>query len=203
MEARRDLFPDVGAQFADVDAFLVRVLVDVPEPRRRSSTRRSGLPIADGRRIDVLRRMRDVAVDLSRATTRRSVAMVMLQAAMEVADGKVGTIAFFRGRGRGGAIVGPICWRPCRRVMLGGFVPSAPQRTPSTGLLEAHASLDLPSLEEVRRAIGDEPSDVLGAASLAAYPIVWRDRVRGALIIAAPGRRVHSTGSTESSSTPS
>ena len=189
LEVRRDLFPDVGARFGDVDAFLCEFL-SMFEDLQMELREAQGLAIDDGRRIDVLRRLRDVAADLSRATTRRAVAAVMLRATLEVADGKVGTIAFFRGRGRG---------RRGRRTDLLATVPPRDARRLRAlsaaadsieGLLEPHASLELTSLEEVRRAIGDEPSAVLGAASLAAYPIVWRSKVHGALIIAAPGRRV-------------
>jgi serine phosphatase RsbU (regulator of sigma subunit) len=56
-------------------------------------------------------------------------------------------------------------------------------------LLEPHASLELSSLEEIRRAIGDTASAVLGVRTLAVHPIVWRGRVRGALLIAATEAR--------------
>ena len=54
-------------------------------------------------------------------------------------------------------------------------------------MLEAHASLELSSPAEVRSAIGDGPADVLAAGTVVAYPIVWRDAVRGALIVTATG----------------
>ena len=57
------------------------------------------------------------------------------------------------------------------------------------GLLEPHASLELSELDEIRQAIGDGPSAVLGVRSLAVHPIVWRSKVRGALIIVSTEER--------------
>ena len=187
MEARRGLFPDVGSQFADIDAFLRQSLtafqhlqVELQEAHR--------LADAEARRIDVLRRMRDVALELARSTTRRAVAAAMLRATMEISGGEVGTVALFRGRARG---------RDRRPDLLATMPPRDARRLRALsaaadaidGLLEPHASLELSELDEIRQAIGDGPSAVLGVRSLAVHPIVWRSRVRGALIIASTRER--------------
>ena len=120
MEARRGLFPDVGSKFADIDAFLRGSLLPSSTSRTSCTTpNASSTPRGDG--SPRLRRMRDVAAALSRATTRRAVAAVILRATMEVTGGQVGTVALFRGR-HAAAIVGPICWRRCRRATLAGCV---------------------------------------------------------------------------------
>jgi serine phosphatase RsbU (regulator of sigma subunit) len=72
--------------------------------------------------------------------------------------------------------------RDARRLRALGAVANS-----IDGLLEAHASLELSSSAEVRSAIGDDPADALAADTLVAYPIVWRDAVRGALIVTATG----------------
>ena len=82
MEARRSLFPDVGFQFADIDAFLRASLSAFQHLREELETAHRHAD-ADGRRIDALRTLRDVAAELARATTRRAVASVMLRTTME------------------------------------------------------------------------------------------------------------------------
>ena len=130
--------------------------------------------------------MRDVAAELARATTRRAVAAVMLRTAMELSGGQAGAVVLFRARGRG---------RDRRPDLLATFPSRDARRLRALdaaahaidGLLEAHASLELSSPDEVRAAIGDGPTAVLGADTLVAYPIVWRAAVRGALILTATG----------------
>ena len=134
-----------------------------------------------------MRRLRDVAVDLSTATTRRAVAAVMLRATLEVAGGQVGAVALFRGRGRGSRRADLLATTPPRDARRVRALSAAADAI--DGLLEPHAALELSSPEEVHRAIGDQPATVLGADSLSAYPIVWRSRVRGALIVAASTRQ--------------
>ena len=141
----------------------------------------------EARRFDVVRRLRDVAVDLSTATTRRAVAAVMLRATLEVAGGQVGAVALFRGRGRGSRRADLLATTPPRDARRVRALSAAADSI--DGLLEPHAALELSSPEEVHRAIGDQPATVLGADRLSAYPIVWRSRVRGALIVAASTRQ--------------
>jgi Stage II sporulation protein E (SpoIIE)/Phosphoserine phosphatase RsbU, N-terminal domain len=185
MEARRGLFPGVGSQFADIDAFLLASLTafqNVREELRAAQLH----AVADSRRIDALRRLRDVAAELSRATTRRAVASAMLRTTLEITGAQVGTVVLFRGRTRGRDrrpdLLATIPRRDARRLRALGAAAHA-----LDGLLEAHSSLELSTPAEVRSAIGDGPTDALAADTLAAYPIVWRDAVRGALILTATG----------------
>jgi hypothetical protein len=140
----------------------------------------------DGRRIDALRTLRDVAAELSRVTTRRAVAAVMLRTAIELTGADLGTVVLYRnrtrGRGRRPELLATIPPRDAQRLRALGAAANS-----IDGLLEAHASLELSSAPEVRSAIGDDPADVLAADTLVAYPIVWRDAVRGALIVTATG----------------
>jgi Stage II sporulation protein E (SpoIIE)/Phosphoserine phosphatase RsbU, N-terminal domain len=187
MDARRGLFPDVGTRFADIDAFLRRSLLAFHHLQDELYDAQR-LVDAEGRRVAALRRMRDVAAALSRATTRRAVAAVILRATMEVTGGQVGTVALFRGRARGSDrrpdLLATQPPRDARRLRALNAAADA-----IDGLLEPHASLELSSLEEIRRAIGDTASAVLGVLTLAVHPIVWGDRVRGALLIAATEER--------------
>ena len=185
MEARRGLFPGVGSQFADIDAFLRAALTAFQHVREQLQAAQLHA-VADSQRIDVLRRLRDVAAELSRATTRRAVASVMLRTTLEITGAPVGTVVLFRGRA-GGRVRRPdlLATMPPRDARLLRALGAAAHAI--DGLLEAHASLELSSRDEVRSAIGDGPTEVLAADRLAAYPIVWRDAVRGALIIAAAG----------------
>jgi hypothetical protein len=175
MEARRGLFPDVGTRFADIDAFLRRSLLAFHHLQDELYDAQR-IVDAEGRRVAALRRMRDVAAALSRATTRRAVAAVILRATM------------FRGRARGHDrrpdLLATQPPRDARRLRALNAAADA-----IDGLLEPHASLELSSLEECRRAIGDTASAVLGVRTLAVHPIVWRGRVRGALLIAATEER--------------
>jgi hypothetical protein len=184
------LFPDVGARFADIDAFLLASLTAFQHVREDLETAQRHAD-AHERRIDALGTLRDVAAELARATTRRAVASVMLRMAMELTDGRFGTVVLFRGRTKG---------RDRRPDLLATVPPRDARRSRALGaaahgidgLLEAHASLELSTPAEVRSAIGDEPAGLLEADTLLAYPIVWRDAVRGALILTAgEGGLVH------------
>jgi Stage II sporulation protein E (SpoIIE)/Phosphoserine phosphatase RsbU, N-terminal domain len=187
MTARRGLFPDVGSQFADIDAFL-RASLTAFQHLQDELLEAHRLAAAEARRIDVLRRMRDVAVELARSTTRRAVATAMLRATMEISGGEVGAVVLFRGRLRGRTrradLLATMPPRDARRVRALSAVADA-----IDDLLEPHSSLELSELDEIRRAIGDEASAVLGVRSLAVHPVVWRSKVRGALIIASTHER--------------
>ena len=181
MAARRGLFPDVGSRFADIDAFLGASLTAFQHVHEELQSAQR-LADAEARRVDVLRRMRDVAAEFARSTTRRAVAGAMLRVTMDISGGEVGTVALFRGPTRGRArrsdLLATMPPRDAQRLRALSAVADAIE-----GLLEPHASLELSELDEIRRAIGDGPSAVLGVRSLAVHPIVWRSKVRGALII--------------------
>jgi Stage II sporulation protein E (SpoIIE)/Phosphoserine phosphatase RsbU, N-terminal domain len=187
MAARRSLFPDVGAQFADIDAFLQASLSAFQHLREELKTAQQHAD-ADSRRIDALRTMRDLAAELARATTRRAVASAMLRTTMELAGGEFGAVVLFRhratGRERRPELLSTVPARDARRLRALGAAAHA-----IDGLLEAHASLELSVQSEVRSAIGDGPADALAADTLIAYPIVWRDALRGALLMTATGER--------------
>ena len=181
MAGRRGLFPDVGSRFADIDAFLSASLTafqhlqdELHEAQRFAD--------AEARRIGVLRRMRDVAAELARSTTRRSVAGAMLRATMEISGGEVGAVVIFRGGTRSlnrrSDLLATIPQRDAGLMRALGAAADAIE-----ALLEPHASLELVELDEIRAAIGDEPSSVLGVRSLVVHPIVWQSKVRGALLI--------------------
>lgn len=187
MTARRDLFSDVGSRFADIDAFLKASLTAFQHVQDELDEAHR-LADAEARRVDGLRRMRDVAVELARSTTRRAVAAAMLRATMDISGGEFGTVALYRGRGRG---------RTRRPDLLATMPPRDARRLRALSavaggiddLLESHSSLELSEFDELRRAIGDEASAVLGVRSLVAHPIVWRSKVRGALIVASTAER--------------
>ena len=181
MAARRGLFPDVGSQFADIDAFLLQSLTAFQHLQEELQEAQR-LADVEARRFDVLRQMRDVAIELSKSTTRRAVAAAMLRSTMAISGGEFGTVALFRGSARGRhrrpdlqATMPP---RDARLLRALSSVANA-----IDGLLEPHASLELADGDEIRQAIGDDPSTALGVRSLAVHPIVWRSKVRGALII--------------------
>jgi Stage II sporulation protein E (SpoIIE)/Phosphoserine phosphatase RsbU, N-terminal domain len=186
MQARRGLFPDVASRFADIDAFL-RASLTAFQHVQEELHEAHRLADAEARRVNVLRKLRDVAAELARATTRRAVATAMLTATMEVSGCQVGAVALFRRRTRGGDrrpdLLATAPPRDARRLRALNVAADA-----LDGLLEPHSSLELASLEEIRRAIGDEPTSALGVKALVAYPIVWRSNVHGALIIAATSR---------------
>jgi Stage II sporulation protein E (SpoIIE)/Phosphoserine phosphatase RsbU, N-terminal domain len=183
MEARRGLFPEVGSKFTEIDAFLRASLAAFQHVREELETAQRHVD-ADRRRIETLRTLRDVAAELARATTRRAVATVMLRTTMELSGGGFGAVVLFRsrasGRDRRPDLLATMPSRDASRVRALGAAAHA-----LDGLLEAHASLDLSTPAEVRSAIGDEPADALAADTLVAYPLVWRDAVRGALVVTA------------------
>jgi stage II sporulation SpoE-like protein/phosphoserine phosphatase RsbU-like protein len=173
MTSRRGLFPGVGDQFAVVDDFL-RESMTAFERLRRTSAR--------------LRTTRDVAAELSQATTRRGVAAVMLAAVMELSEAQAGAIALYRGATRGRArradLLATLPADDARRVRtLGGAARAVDD------LLQPFEVLELSSPEEVEHAIGAKAAAAIGAVGLAAHPIVWRGRIQGVLLVAWSDRR--------------
>ena len=186
MEARRSLFPDVGFQFADIDAFLRASLSAFQHLREELETAHRHAD-ADGRRIEALRTLRDVAAELARATTRRAVASVMLRTTMELTGGNFGTVVLFRGRARGHDrrpdLLATIPPRDTRRLRALGAAAHA-----IDGLLEAHASLELSSLG--RGSLGDWRWAGRRAGARAPSSLTrscGETRFAGALIVTATG----------------
>ena len=95
---------------------------------------------------------------------------------MELTGGQAGTVVLFRARGEV-ATAAPICWQQSHLADARRLRALDAAAHALDGLLEAHASLELSAPAEVRAAIGDGPTDALGADTLVAYPIVWRAAV--------------------------
>ncbi len=186
MEARRGLFPGIGSQFADIDAFL-RASLSAFQSLARSWRSPSGSPMPT---VGASKRCARCATSLSSSPgrrRRRAVAAVMLR----TSDGAVGRA------GRHGravpepegevATAGPICWRRCHLATPVGCVRSMPPHMPSTVCSKPMRRSNCRRRPRfARRSVTVQPMRC-GADTLVAYPIVWRDAVRGALIMTATG----------------
>ena len=173
MEARRDLFPtSAPGSPTSMPSCASRCRVRGPPDELRDAQR---LADAEAGASTSLRRLRDVAADLSRATTRRAVAAVMLRATLEVAGGRSAR------------------W-PCSAAVAAGSGVARPvghdaaSRCPPAAGAERRRRLHRRSARAARLArtvvARRGPSSDRGRAerpcsaptALSAYPIVWRSR---------------------------
>src|SRR5262249_55228909 len=93
MAARRGLFPEIGERFGDIDAFLREALTAFAELQAElqdHSAQQAAARRAAEQASLRFRTMRDVATELSQASTRRAVAGVMLAAVLELSEASLG-----------------------------------------------------------------------------------------------------------------
>jgi hypothetical protein len=185
MAARRGLFPEIGNRFSDIDDFLRESLSAFEELQAelldQSAQQAAARRVAEQASLR-FRTMRDVATELSQATTRRAVAAVMLAAVLELSGASLGAVVLFpagdRKRPRRPEVLASVPSRDHRRVRALHAAANA-----VGDLLQPYASLELVDRDGIEQAIGAEASAVLDVAALAVHPIVWHGRVAGAVII--------------------
>jgi hypothetical protein len=124
------------------------------------------------------RAMRDIAAELSQATTRRAVAGVMLRAVMSASAATVGAVTTFRERGRRPDLLVSIPPGDSRKARA--FSGAAHALDP---LLDVGSSVELSSADEVRQVIGTQAADDLAIECLVAFPVASRRHVSGAVIV--------------------
>jgi hypothetical protein len=186
MAARRGLFPEIGDRFSDIDAFLRESLIAFEE-LQAELVDQSVLQTAARRAAEEaslrFRTMRDVAAELSQATTRRAVAGVMLAAVLELSGASLGAVVLYptgdRKRPHRPELLASVPSRDRRRVRALHAAADAVGR-----LLQPYASLEVVDRTEIEETIGVEPTAVLEVAALVIDPIVWHGRVAGAVIVA-------------------
>jgi hypothetical protein len=185
MAARRGLFPEIGDRFNDIDDFLRESLTAFGELQaelvQQSAQQAAARHAAEEASLR-FRTMRDVATELSQATTRRAVAAVMLAAVLELSWASLGAVVLFpsgdRTRARRPEVLASVPSRDHRRVRALHTAANA-----VGDLLQPYASLELVAQDEIERVIGAEATAVLGVEALVVHPIVWHGRVAGAVII--------------------